>query len=70
MAVLQSTLTLKLTGIYLVFFICAGLHISNRGGGGGGDSLINVGTDVRRVQNLGRAKFPKTPNARASFHEL
>ena len=29
------------------------------GGGGGGDSLTKVGTDVRRVQNLGRAKFPK-----------
>ena len=25
--------------------------------GGGGDSLIKVGMDVRRVQNLGRAKF-------------
>ena len=24
----------------------------------GGDSLIKVSTDVRRVQNLGRAKFP------------
>ena len=27
--------------------------------GGGGDSLIKVSTDVRRVQNVGRAKFPK-----------
>ena len=25
----------------------------------GGDSLIKVGTDVWRVQNLGRAKFPE-----------
>ena len=33
--------------------------------GGGGDSLIKIGTDVRRVQNLGKAKFPKKPNARA-----
>ena len=33
------------------------------GGGGGGDSLIKVGTDVRRVQNLGRNNFPKKPNA-------
>ena len=49
--------------------------------GGEGDFLIKVGTDVRRVQNLGRAKFsPKNPmprqknaqkpNDRASFHEL
>ena len=28
-------------------------------GGGEGDSLIKVGTDVWRVQNLVRAKFPK-----------
>ena len=28
-------------------------------GGGGGDFLTKVGTDVRQVQNLGRAKFPK-----------
>ena len=28
-------------------------------GGEGGDSLVKVGTDVRRVQNLGRAKFPQ-----------
>ena len=45
---------------------------------GGGDSLIKVGTDVRRVQNLGRAKYPEKtmpgqhsaqkPNDRASFH--
>ena len=28
-------------------------------GGGGGDSLIKAGMDVWRVQNLGRAKFPK-----------
>ena len=27
------------------------------GGGGGGDFLIEVGMDVRRVQNLGQAKF-------------
>ena len=27
------------------------------GEGGGGDSLIKVGMDVQRVQNLGRAKF-------------
>ena len=48
--------------------------------GGGGDSLIKVGTDVRRVQNLGRAKFlqktlmlgqqgAQKPNDRACFHE-
>ena len=41
---------------------------------GGGDSLIKVGTDVRRVLNLGRAKFPLPPkkknNDLASFHEL
>ena len=53
-----------------------------RGGGGGGcDSLIKVGTDVRRVQNLGQAKFPKKtkcpgkksaqkPNDWASFHDI
>ena len=35
-----------------------------RGGGGGGDFLIKVGTDVRRVQNLGRAKSARKPNAR------
>ena len=29
------------------------------GGGGGSDSLIKVGTDVRRVQNIDRAKFPQ-----------
>ena len=52
-----------------------------RGGGGEeGDSLIKVGTDVRRVQNQGRAKFLKKklmpgqksaqkPNDRGSFHE-
>ena len=34
-------------------------RISLIGGGGGGDFLIKVGTDVRRVQNLGRAKFPQ-----------
>ena len=28
-----------------------------QGGGGGGDLLIKVGMDVRRVQNLGWAKF-------------
>ena len=28
-----------------------------RGGGGGGGSLIKVGTDVRRVLNLGWEKF-------------
>ena len=50
-------------------------------GGGGGDSLIKVGTDVRRVQNLGWAKFPKKnlmpgqksaqkPNDWASFHDF
>ena len=33
--------------------------------GGGGDSLIKVGTDVQRVQSLGRAKFLLKPNARA-----
>ena len=48
---------------------------------GGGDALTKVGTDVRRVQNLGRAKLPpknlmprqksaQKPNDRASFHEL
>ena len=47
-------------------------------GGGGGGSLIKVGTDVWRVQNLVRAKFPKKtnawannyqkPNDQASFH--
>ena len=41
-----------------------------RGGGGGGDSVIKVGTDVPRVQNLGREKFPQKPNDRGSFHEL
>ena len=56
-------------------------RISSGGGGEGrGDSLIKAGTDVRRVQNLGRKNFPKKPNARAksaqkpndreSFHEL
>ena len=34
-------------------------------GWGWGDPLIKVGTDVRRVQNLSRAKFPQNPNARA-----
>ena len=33
----------------------------------GGDSLIKVGMDVRRVQNLGGEKFSKKPNARAKF---
>ena len=28
-------------------------------GGGGGDFLIKVGTDVQRVKNLGRTKFSK-----------
>ena len=49
---------------------------------GGGNSLTKgVSMDVRRVQNLGRAKFPQKnlmpgqksaqkPNDRASFHEL
>ena len=27
--------------------------------GGGGDSLIKVGTDVRRLQNLGWKQFPQ-----------
>ena len=36
-------------------------------GGGGGESLIKVGTNVWRVQNLVWAKFPKQkPNARAN----
>ena len=34
-------------------------HFEGGGGGEGGDSLIKVGTDVRRVQNLGRAQFPQ-----------
>ena len=49
--------------------------------GGGGHSLIKVDADVRRVQNLGRAKFlqqtwypgqkgTSKSNDRASFHEL
>ena len=33
--------------------------VDGGGGGGGDDSLIKVGTDVRRVQNLDRAKFPQ-----------
>ena len=49
-------------------------------GGGGGDFLIKVGRDVRRVQNLGWTKFSQKtqcpgknaqkPNDRAGFHEL
>ena len=31
--------------------------------GGGATPVIKVGTDVRQVQNLGRAKFLKKPNA-------
>ena len=31
--------------------------------GGGGDSLIKVGTDVWQVQNLGLAQFPQKPYA-------
>ena len=38
-------------------------NISDRRGGG--DFLIKVGRDVRRVQNLGRAKSARKPNARA-----
>ena len=47
--------------------------------GGGGDSLIKVGTDVRRVQNLGRAQFlqkkpdaqaKKCPASRSLFHSF
>ena len=34
-------------------------HCQTATEGGGGHSLIEVGTDVRRVQNLGRAKFPQ-----------
>ena len=34
-------------------------HFEGGGGGGRGDSLIKVGTDVWRVQNLGRAQFPQ-----------
>ena len=47
----------------------------------GGDSLIKVGTDVWRVQNLGLAQFPQKtlclgkksaqkPNDGASFHDF
>ena len=46
----------------------------------GGDFLIKVGTDVRRVKTLAGHNFPPKPNARAknaqkpndraSFHEL
>ena len=32
---------------------------------GVGDFLIKVGRDVRRVQNLGRAKSARKPNAQA-----
>ena len=50
-------------------------------GGGGRNTLIKVGMDVRRVQNLGRAKFPpknlmpgqknaQKPNDRASFYDF
>ena len=39
--------------------------LSHEGGGGVADSLIKVGTDVRRVQNQGRAKFLQKPAARA-----
>ena len=34
-------------------------EITHFEGGGGGDSLIKVGTDVRRVQNLGWKQFPQ-----------
>ena len=41
-----------------ILFALVKLFIS-RGGGGGGDSPIKVGKDVRRVQNLGWAQFPQ-----------
>ena len=56
-------------------------EITHFKGGGGGDSLIKVGMDVRRVQNIGRAQFPQKnlmpgqksaqkPNDEASFHDF
>ena len=56
-------------------------HFEREGEGGGCDSLIKVGTDVQRVQNLSRAQFPRKtfclgkksvqkPNDGASFHDF
>ena len=67
------------SGIVLTYW--QELREESEEGEGGKDSLIKVDTDVRRVQNLGRAKFPQKnlmprqksaqkPNDWEGFHEL